>query len=128
MAGSSLTNLAMLQELAGGQALEWTVFAQVVPDPSAGTTLLQVEHLNGMKKYRDEAVSSLTLEGFAVAKALVTAIQQSKRRGRLALEDFAARNRTMDLGGLSVMLANGSNRLSAYVDIALFRKGSGLRF
>ena len=128
VAGTSLTNLSTLHELAGARALEWTVFSQVVPNPSAGTSLLQVEHLNGMKKYRDEAVSSLTLEGFAAAKALVRAIQQSKRGGRLALHDFLSQGTPIDLGGMSVGMANGSSRLSGYVDIALFRKGSGLMF
>lgn len=128
VAGTSLINLSTLRELAGGRALEWTVFAQVVPNPAAATTLLQVEHLNGMKKYRDEEVSSMTLEGFAAAKALVAAIRQSKRGGRLALEDFTLRNGNVDLGGLSATVSNGSNRLSGYVDIALFRKGSGLMF
>jgi len=41
----------------------------------------------------------MTLEGFAAAKALVAVIRQSKRGGRLALEEFAARNGTIDLGG-----------------------------
>ena len=128
VAGTSLANLSTLHELAGARALEWTVFSQVVPNPSAGTSLLQVEHLNGMKKYRDETVSSLTLEGFAVAKALVKAIQQSKRGGRLALHDLLAQGTSIDLGGMSVGTAKGKPRLSGYVDIALFRKGSGLMF
>lgn len=128
IAGTSLTNLSTLREIAGGNALEWTVFAQVVPNPNAGTTLLQIEHLNGMKKYRDEAVSSLTLEGFAAAKVLVRAIRQSRRGGAYALHDLIAQNGNFDLDGLSVALVNGSNRLSAYVDVALFRKGGGLMF
>lgn len=128
VAGTSLINLSTLREVAGGRAVEWTVFAQVVPNPQAAATLLQVEHLSGMKKYRDEEVSSITLEGFAAAKALVAAIRQSKRGGRLALDDFIARPGTLDLGGMSATVSNGSNRLSGYVDIALFRKGSGLVF
>jgi branched-chain amino acid transport system substrate-binding protein len=128
VAGTSLTNLSTLQEVAGRRAMEWTVFAQVVPNPNAGTSLLQIEHLNGMKKYRDEAVSSLTLEGFAAAKALVKAIQHSKRNGRNALRDFAEQYGNMDLGGLPLMPAKGGNRLSGYVEIALFRKGSGLMY
>jgi ABC-type branched-subunit amino acid transport system substrate-binding protein len=128
VAGTSLINLSTLSEIAGKQAVEWTVFSQVVPNPGAGTSLLQIEHQNMMKKFRDEAVSSMTLEGFAAAKALVKAIQQSKRSERGALHDFIAQRRDIDLGGLSVVPANGSNRLSSYLDIALFRKGSGLMF
>ncbi len=70
----------------------------------------------------------MTLKGFAAAKALVKAIQQSKRGDRAALHDFIAQRKDIDLGGLSAVPANGSNRLSSYLDIALFRKGSGLMF
>lgn len=128
VAGTSLTNLSTLRELAGARAVEWTVFSQVVPNPSAGTSLIQVEHLNMMKKYRDEAVSSMTLEGFAAAKALTKAIQQARRSGRSALQELIAQNGNIDLGGLSAMSSGDSNRLSNYLDIALFKKGSGLVF
>ncbi|MGH8810208.1 MAG: ABC transporter substrate-binding protein [Noviherbaspirillum sp.] len=126
VAGTSLINLSTLRELAGQSAVEWTVFSQVVPNPGAGTSLLQVEHLTMMRKYRDEAVSSLTLEGFAAAKALSKAIQQSRRGPRNALQDLLASGGEIDLGGLSVIVSN--NRLSSYLDIALFKKGSGLVF
>jgi branched-chain amino acid transport system substrate-binding protein len=128
VAGTSLTNLSTLRELAGARAVEWTVFSQVVPSPNAGTTLIQVEHLNMMKKFRDEAVSSLTLEGFAAAKALTKAIQLSKRSGRSALQELISQNGHIDLGGLSASISGDNNRLSNYLDIALFRKGSGLVF
>lgn len=128
VAGTSLINLSTLRELAGARAVEWTVFSQVVPNPGAGSTLIQVEHLSMMKKFRDEAVSSLTLEGFAAAKALAKAIMQSKRGTRSALQELIAQNGNIDLGGLSAMSSADSNRLSNYLDIALFRKGSGLVF
>jgi ABC-type branched-subunit amino acid transport system substrate-binding protein len=128
VAGTSLTNLATLRELAGPAAVEWTVFSQVVPNPSAGTSLLQVEHMNMMRKYRDESISALTLEGFAAAKSLVKAIRQAKPGSRSALQDLIAQNGSIDLGGLSVAPSNNGSRLSAYLDIALFRKGSGLLF
>lgn len=128
VAGTSLINLSTLRELAGAKAVEWTVFSQVVPSPSAGTSVLQLEHLNMMKKYRDESVSSLTLEGFVAAKALARAIQRSKRGSRSALHDLMAQNQTIDLGGLSIAAAPGNNHLSSYLDIALFKKGSGLMF
>ncbi|QDZ28372.1 ABC transporter substrate-binding protein [Noviherbaspirillum sp. UKPF54] len=127
VAGTSLINLSTLRELAGARAVEWTVFSQVVPNPGAGASPLQIEHLNMMKKYRDEAVSSLTLEGFAAAKALAGAIRQARRGGN-ALQDFLAQSGRIDLGGLSVAASDRGNRLSGYVDIALFRKGSGLVF
>jgi branched-chain amino acid transport system substrate-binding protein len=128
VAGTSLINLATLRELAGAKAVEWTVFSQVVPNPNAALSPLQIEHLNMMRKYRDEPVSALTLEGFAAAKALAQAIRQTKAGTHAQLKEFFAKNSAIDLGGLSVAAANNGNRLSNYVDIALFRKGSGLLF
>lgn len=127
VAGTSLINLSTLRELAGAKAVEWTVFSQVVPNPNSATSLIQVEHLNMMRKYRDEAVSSLTLEGFAAAKALVKTIMQAKH-SRSALHELMAQNGDIDLGGLSIVATANSNHLSNYLDIALFKKGSGLLF
>lgn len=127
MASTSLTNLATLRELAGPRAVEWTVFSQVVPNPNSGASLIQSEHLNMMRKYRDEPVSSITLEGFAAAKALAKAIQQAKHAGS-ALQELVAQRGDIDLGGLSIVSTANSNHLSTYLDIALFRKGSGLIF
>jgi hypothetical protein len=87
-----------------------------------------MEHLKMMKKYRDEDVSSLTLEGFAVAKALASAIRQSKQGNRFALRDLIAQKRTIDLGGLLIGATADSNHLSSYLDVALFRKGTALVF
>jgi len=126
VAGTSLTNLDTLKELAGPKSLEWTVFSQVVPNPGAGTSPLQIEHLNMMRKYRDEAVSTLTLEGFAAAKAFALLVQQSRARS-LTLASLLARGGTMDTGGLAITPGSHGS-LSAYIDIALFRKGSGLMF
>ncbi|MDB5764735.1 MAG: ABC-type branched-chain amino acid transport system, periplasmic component [Herminiimonas sp.] len=128
VAGTSLINLETLREVAGLKAVEWTVFSQVVPNPNAPTSPIQAEHINMMKKYRDEAVSSLTLEGFTVAKALAKTIQQSKQGSRSALQDLIARSGNIDLGGLSIVSSAGSNHLSSYLDIALFKKGTGLLF
>jgi len=127
VAGTSLINLATLAEVAGTKAVEWTVFSQVVPNPNASTSLLQAEHNTMMKKYRDEAVSALTLEGFAVAKTLAKSMQQAKDI-RSALQELVARNSDTDLGGLSITWSPKYNYLSNYLDIALFRKASGLVF
>jgi branched-chain amino acid transport system substrate-binding protein len=99
------------------------VFSQVVPNPSATTSVLQNEHLTMMKRFRDEEVSSMTLEGFAVAKSLVKAVAMS-RNGNL--QNFVAHKANIDLGGLSILPTSTS--LSNYVDIALLRKGRSLMF
>ncbi|HEY0848073.1 MAG TPA: ABC transporter substrate-binding protein [Noviherbaspirillum sp.] len=128
VAGTSLVNLATLRELAGERATEWTVFSQVVPNPAAGTSLIQVEHMSMMRKFRDETVSALTLEGFAAAKTLVTILQQAKGDRRTALYDFRAQKRDIDIGGLLLSASRNNHRLSSYLDTALLRKGSGLMF
>ena len=122
VAGTSLTNLETLRELAGLRAVEWTVFSQVVPNPNNGKTALQFEHLNMMKKYRDEPPSALTLEGFAVAKTLALAIKRA-RHPNAAMQELTKPGTTIDIGGISVT-ASPANRLSGYVDIALFKKGA----
>ena len=128
VAGTSLTNLGTLLELAGSAAVKWTVFSQVVPNPNSSASPIQAEHQNMMKKYRDEAVSSLTLEGFATAKALVKTMQQTKRYNYEALEEIVAHNANIDLGGLTMACSPNTNHLSTYLDIALFSRGSELVF
>lgn len=128
VAGTSLTNLGTLVELAGSAGVKWTVFSQVVPNPNSLASPIQAEHQNMMKKYRDEAVSSLTLEGFAAAKALAKTIQQTKRYNYEALGDIVAHNGNIDLGGLNMVCSPSTNHLSTYLDIALFSRGSELVF
>lgn len=127
VAGMSLTNLDTLAEVAGAKSLEWTVFSQVIPNPQGKKSIVQIEHSNMMKKFRDEDLSSLTFEGFVVAKTLAKAIQLSKS-GKDGLQSIANQKSTMDLGGILLTPHEGSYRMSSYVDIALFRKGGGLMF
>jgi hypothetical protein len=128
VAGTSLVNLETLRQLAGRRAVEWTVFSQVVPNPNNARTLIQLEHMKMMKKYRDEPASPLTLEGFAVAKTLVKAmqssIQRSKKTPLTALQDLMTQHASIDLGGLLVSASRHSNNLSGYLDIALFHKNT----
>lgn len=123
VAGTSLINLPTLTEVAGAKATEWTVFSQVVPNPSMATSSLQSEHLAMMKRFRDEEVSSMTLEGFAVAKSLLKAIAMSKNGN---LQSFMAHKSNIDLGGLSI--SPPSSSMSSFVDIALLRRGRSLMF
>jgi len=128
VAGTSLINLGTLVELAGMAAVKWTVFSQVVPNPNSSASMIQAEHQNMMKKYRDESVSSLTLEGFAAAKALAKAMQQTKRNNFAALQDMIAQDASIDIGGLTMVCSPNNNHMSTYIDIALFSRGSGLVF
>ncbi len=128
VAGSSMVNLEILAQIAGARSLEWTVFSQVVPNPQARKTMVQVDHANQMKKFRDEDLSSLTFEGYLVGKTLGKAILMSKSGGRDALQILSGAKTQIDIGGLSVGLSDNKRHLSNYVDMALFRKGGGLLF
>ncbi len=121
VAGTSLINLTTLSEIAGARATEFTVFSQVVPNPSSAVSVLQAEHIEMMKRFRDEPVSSVTLEGFAVAKTLV-------RMMKLDPAALASSRAAIDLGGMTVVAPQGGRNLSRYVDIALFKRGGGLMF
>ncbi|MGB6054236.1 MAG: amino acid-binding protein, partial [Burkholderiaceae bacterium] len=66
--------------------------------------------------------------GFAAAKSLARALQQAQQPGKSALRDWRARPREIDLGGLAVGIVGDGNRLSNYLDIALFGKGGKLVF
>jgi len=126
VAGSSLTNLTTLRQLAGGKAVEWTVFSQVVPNPNIGSSSIQLEHLNMMRKYRDEPVSALTLEGFTAAKSWLRLLPAGKRAAGQG--EYAIPGGGFDIGGYMVGDVADSNHLSSYVDMALFNKSSGLTY
>ncbi len=128
VAGSSMVNLEMLAQIAGARSLEWTVFSQVVPNPQARKLMIQVDHANQMKRFRDEDLSSLTFEGYLVGKTLGKAIALSKNGGRDALQVLSNPKSQIDLGGISVGISDNKFHLSNFVDVALFRKGGGLLF
>lgn len=113
--GLSQLNSDTVAELAGSQAAG-TVISQVVPHPN-DLTLPVVRELNKqMKKYRDEAPTHLTLEGYLAAKLLVDALNQADAQPtRLAATLKTLRD--TDLGGFYVGYAGGQSRASRYVDI-----------
>lgn len=128
VAGSSMVNLEILAQIAGARSLEWTVFSQVVPNPQARKLMIQVDHANQMKRFRDEDLSSLTFEGYLVGKTLGKAIVLSKTGGRDGLQILNNSKSQFDLGGISVGITDNKYHLSNFVDVALFRKGGGLLF
>ncbi|CUI08701.1 ABC transporter substrate-binding protein [Massilia antarctica] len=127
VAGTSLINLATLSEIAGARATEWTVFSQVVPNPGSTASRLQSEHIDMMKKFRDEPVSAITLEGFAVAKTLVKVIQM-EAAGRGGLQTMAASRTPIDIGGMTILSADRKSTMSEFVDIALFKRDGRLMY
>lgn len=127
VAGTSLINLATLSEIAGARATEWTVFSQVVPNPGSTASVLQSEHIDMMKKFRDEPVSSITLEGFAVAKTLVKVIQM-EAAGKGGLQTIAASRTPIDIGGMTIQSSDRKSTMSEFVDIALFKRDGRLMY
>lgn len=123
VAGTSLINLTTLGEIAGARATEWTVFSQVVPNPGSAVSPLQAEHIKMMKRFRDEPVSALTLEGFAVAKTLVQMLRVDGT-GQVSLAGHGTAKNGTDLGGMIVAHPERGHNLSRYVDIALFKRGA----
>jgi branched-chain amino acid transport system substrate-binding protein len=117
VAGTSLINLETLAQIAGTRATEFTVFSQVVPNPDSSASVLQAEHTKMMKQFRDEPASSLTLEGFAVAKTLVRTMQTP-----------GAAKAPIDLGGMTIVAGERARNMSQFVEIALFKRGGGLMY
>ena len=124
VAGTSLTNLSTFQEIAGVNAVEWAVFSQVVPDPSKTGSGLQTDHIKMMKLLRDEPVSSVTLEGFAVGRTLVMMMQRSTVKSKA----LPAGKAGLDLGGMTVSAPEAGRNMSRYVGIALLKRAGGLMF
>lgn len=127
VAGTSLVNLETLAQVAGPKAREWTVFSQVVPNPLGKSMKVQLDHSAMMKKFRDEPLSAVTLEGYLAAKTLGRAMQAAGA-GRPTLRNSTAQAGLIDLGGFTVNMSAPNHHLSSFVDIALFRKGGGIMF
>lgn len=126
VAGTSMLNLATLGEIAGKSAMEWTVFSQVVPSPHSATTMLQKEHVKVMRKFRDETVSAMSLEGFAIAKTLTRAILAGAGNSFSAMQSFTRANSELD--GMDLVRTEGKSSLSQFVDLAMFRRGGSLLY
>ena len=127
IAGTSLVNLPTLQEVAGAKNLAWTVFSQVVPDAYSSKSRLQKEHAAMMDRFRDEPVSSLTLEGYAAAKTLAAAIEKKMVTQQQGVQSLGIRP-GIDLGGFIVKSASPEDGLSSWFDMALIGKDGQLRF
>lgn len=113
--GLSQLNSDTVAELAGSPAAG-TVISQVVPHPNDLSVPVVRELNKQMKKYRDEAPTHLTLEGYLAAKLLVDALIQvggDPTRLTATLKTL----RDTDLGGFYVNYTDGQRRASRYVDI-----------
>jgi branched-chain amino acid transport system substrate-binding protein len=123
----STVNSRTMFELLGPKLAHGVMVTQVVPNPGLADSALQKEHLDAIRKFRDEPPSHLTLEGFMAAKVLVEGI---KRAGvsptRESILASMQRMGRVDLGGFSVDLSRNGRDHGAFVDIAMIRRDGGL--
>ncbi|NOT16836.1 MAG: ABC transporter substrate-binding protein [Sulfuriferula sp.] len=120
--GLSQINHQTLVEIAGKSAAG-VVITQVVPHPASFTLSVVRELDKAMKKYRDEAPSHLTMEGYLAAKWLVKTLMQADAPKQLNQALMQTRN--LDLGGY-YLTVNGTHRASEYVDITAISTRGGL--
>ncbi len=123
----STVNHRTMFELLGPKLAHGVMVTQVVPNPNLPESTLQKEHLDAIRKFRDEPPSHLTLEGFMAAKVLVEGIRRAgaspTRESILASMQRMGR---MDLGGFTVDLSRNGRDHGAFVDIAMIRRDGGL--
>ncbi len=121
--GLSQINHQTLIEVAGKKAAAGVVITQVVPHP-ANFSLAAVRELDKlMKKYRDEAPSHLTMEGYLAAKLLVKTLERGDAPKQI--NQSLSNLRNFDMGGF--YLNSGANhRVSNYVDITAISTRGGL--
>lgn len=121
--GLSLINHQTLMEVAGKTAATGVVITQVVPHP-ANFSVAAVRELDKlMKKYRDEAPSHLTMEGYLAAKLLVKTLERGDTPKQINQVLGSLRN--LDLGGFYIN-SGSDHRVSSYVDITAISSRGGL--
>jgi len=114
-------------QLVGPTLAYGTLITQVVPNPLLANLPVLREHSSLWRRFRDEPLSHLTLEGFLAAKTLVQALRGLKSdTSRSAITNLLRTHKDYDLGGISLHFADGSNRGSSFVDLTLLRKDGTL--
>jgi ABC-type branched-subunit amino acid transport system substrate-binding protein len=113
----SLVNHTALMEVAGLKNARGVVISQVVPHPGSPHIMVAREHVALMNKFRDEAPTHLTLEGFISAKALVHFLRSAESQTVRGAPKESAQG--VDTGDFWVNLQTGSGRGSSYVDLTL---------
>ena len=123
----STVNHRVMFEILGPKLAHGLMITQVVPNPSLPETVLQKEHLDAIRQFRDEPPSHLTLEGFIGAKLLVEGIRkagrQPTRQSILAAMQHLGR---VDLNGMVLDLSPHGRLESAYVDLTMIRRNGDL--
>ena len=128
MFGMSRINAVPLVELVGLNLATGMMIAQVVPHPNSLSIPLVREHANLMKKFREEAPSHVTMEGFIAAKMLVETLKKAgSDLSRDHIASILKERGGVEMGGYYVDFSSG-NRGSNYVDVNVIgKKGKLLR-
>ena len=123
----STVNHRTMFELLGPRLVHGVMVTQVVPNPGLPESTIQKEHLDAIRKFRDEPPSHLTLEGFMAAKVLVEGLKRAGNApSRESILTAMQRMGRLDLGGFTVDLSRNGRDHGAFVDIAMIRRDGGL--
>ena len=123
--GFSTVDYRTLIEIAGATA-KGMLITQTVPPPGKTIHPFQREHRAMMKQYRDELPTQHTLEGYVVARLLVSALERvegepNSTKVSAALRDVPA----IELGPMRVA-GRGIGAVNRYVDITAISSKGGL--
>jgi ABC-type branched-subunit amino acid transport system substrate-binding protein len=123
--GFSTVDHRTLIEIAGAAA-KGMMITQAVPPPGKTIHTFQREHRALMKQYRDEPPSQHTLEGFVVARLLVSALERVDGEPTAAKVTTALRAApALDFGPMRVG-GRGAGAGARYVDITAISSKGGL--
>jgi len=121
--GFSTVDHRTLIEIAGAAA-KGMMITQAVPPPGKTIHPFQREHRALMKQFRDEPPSQHTLEGYVVARLLVSALERVDGEPTAAKVSAALRSVSpIDFGPMRV---GGRGTSSRYVDITAISSKGGL--
>ena len=123
--GFSTVDHRTLIEIAGASA-KGMLITQTVPPPGKTIHPFQREHRALMKKYRDEPPTQHTLEGYVVARLLVSALERVEGEPTATKVSAALREvPAIELGPMRVA-GRGVGAVNRYVDMTAISSKGGL--
>ena len=123
--GFSTVDHRTLIEIAGASA-KGMLITQTVPPPGKTIHPFQREHRALMKKYRDEPPTQHTLEGYVVARLLVSALERVEGEPTATKVSAALREvPAIELGPMRVA-GRGIGAVNRYVDMTAISSKGGL--